>query len=392
MLHCSTTRISMSIHSISNTIDQALTAAGLDTRSGTVKTVMETIRNALEAARIAQDPRAESSSNTPAPDTIDIEARVVVEEEPAQTIDLERRAARRGQFLRCVYSSTIGSRAYKLYVPASYRAEPMPLVVMLHGCKQDPDDFAAGTRINELAEEQGFLVAYPAQSANANGSNCWNWFEPHAQTRVGAEPSIIAGIVGEIGKTYRIDERRVFVAGLSAGAAMAVVLGETYPDVFAAVGAHSGLPYGAARDVASAFAAMHGGAQVAANTSAAGASRGVATIVFHGDRDATVVLKNGSAIADQAVSNLASERGPLAREVEERVASGRRCTRTVYFDRNGLPVVEQWTVHGGGHAWSGGSAAGSFAEPQGPDASREMVRFFLLHEQRESVVLEVDAE
>ncbi|HEY2977347.1 MAG TPA: PHB depolymerase family esterase [Burkholderiaceae bacterium] len=389
----------MSIHNISNTIDQALTAAGLDTRSGTMKSVMETIRHALEAARIAQHPKADDSSNTANnADTIDVEARVVVEDEP-RSVDHERHSAQRGQFLSFVHTGALGSRAYKLYVPGAYRAEPMPLVVMLHGCKQDPDDFAAGTRFNDVAEELGFLVAYPAQSAKANGSNCWNWFEPHAQTRAGAEPSIIAGIVGEIGTAYRVDERRVFVAGLSAGAAMAVVLGETYPDVFAAVGAHSGLPYGAAHDVASAFAAMHGNAQVPTGQSARDiasldrapkAARGVATIVFHGDRDATVAFKNGSAIADQAVSNLEHERGPLTREVQARMAHGRRCTRTIYLAGDGLPVVEQWAVHGGGHAWSGGSAAGSFTEPQGPDASREMMRFFLLHEQRESAVAALD--
>jgi poly(hydroxyalkanoate) depolymerase family esterase len=256
MLHCSTTRFCMSIHNISNTIDQALTAAGLDTHSGTMKSVMETIRSALEAARIAQHPKADDSSGTANSanatdtiDTIDIDARVVVEDEPRPAVEGERPAARRGQFLSFVHTSPLGRRAYKLYVPGAYRAEPMPLVVMLHGCKQNPDDFAAGTRFNDVAEELGFLVAYPAQSAKANGSNCWNWFEPHAQARGGAEPSIIVGIVGEIADTYRVDERRVFVAGLSAGAAMAVVLGEIYPDVFAAVGAHSGLPYGAAHDV-----------------------------------------------------------------------------------------------------------------------------------------------
>jgi poly(3-hydroxybutyrate) depolymerase len=180
-----------------------------------------------------------------------------------------------------------------------------------------------------------------------------------------------------------------------------VVLGETYPDVFAAVGAHSGLPYGAAHDVASAFAAMHGGAQVAAGLRAAGiaspgraprASRGVATIVFHGDHDATVALLNGAAIVDQALMNVERQRGPLTREVQESVAQGRRCTRTTHMDGDGLPVVEHWTVHGSGHAWSGGSSAGSFTDPQGPDASREMVRFFLLHELRESAVPEAAVE
>ena len=342
----------------------------------------------------------QTSQSADVADIIDVEAHVVVENEPLPPVEREQHATPRGQCLSFVYTSPIGSRAYELYVPGAYGAEPMPLVMMLHGCKQDPDDFAAGTRFNEVAEEQGFLVAYPAQSASANGSNCWNWFEPRAQTRAGAEPSILAGIVDEIGKAYRVDERRVYVAGLSAGAAMAVVLGETYPDVFAAVGAHSGLPYGAAHDVPSAFAAMHGAAQlptakrergIASAGRAPAASRAVATIVFHGDRDATVVLKNSSAIADQAVSDLEHEWGPLTREVQERVAHGRRCTRITYLAGDGLPVVEQWTIHGGGHAWSGGSAAGSFTEPQGPDASREMVRFFLLHELRESAVAALDA-
>ena len=133
-----------------------------------------------------------------------------------------------------------------------------------------------------------------------------------------------------------------------------------------------------------------GALAVGAPGRAPAASRGVPTIVFHGECDATVGLHNGLAIADQAVSNIEQQRGPLTPEVQERTAHGRRCTRTLYLDGDGLPVVEQWTVHGGAHAWSGGSAAGSFTDPQGPDASREMVRFFLLHEQRESAVAAFD--
>jgi poly(hydroxyalkanoate) depolymerase family esterase len=378
----------MSIHRISNTIEQALSKAGLDVHSGPTKAAIDTIRKALDAARVAQEaprPAADEDRNT-----IDVDARVVADEQARPEVAPAERAPAtpsRGRFLRLQYAGPGGGRAYKLYVPARERAEPMPLVVMLHGCKQNPDDFAAGTRVNALAEEQGFLVAYPEQSANANGSNCWNWFEPRDQSRDGAEPSIIAGIVREIGKHHAVDSKRVFVAGLSAGAAMAVILGETHPDVFAAVGAHSGLPYGAAHDVASAFAAMHGAARADAGAPSRkrpAASRGVPTIVFHGDRDATVALKNGAAIAEQARSNLAAEAGALKREVQSHAAQGRRCTRTAYVGEDGLPWVEHWTVHGGGHAWSGGSADGSFAEPLGPDASREMLRFFMLHELRES--------
>jgi poly(hydroxyalkanoate) depolymerase family esterase len=389
----------MSIDRISNTIEQALAKAGLDVHSGPTKSALETIRKALEAARLAQAAPAQDSDEDS--NTIDVDARVVADEAHPQAAPTERAATpSRGRFLRLQYSGPGGSRAYKLYVPARDLAEPMPLVVMLHGCKQSPDDFAAGTRINELADAQGFLVAFPEQSAKANGSNCWNWFEPRDQMRHGAEPLIIAGIVREIAAAHTIDQRRVFVAGLSAGAAMAVILGETHPDVFAAVGAHSGLPYGAAHDVASAFAAMHGAAQAGAGVRAPtrgpsgrapAASRGVPTIVFHGDRDATVALKNGAAIAEQARANLASETGPFKSEVQSHTAHGRRCTRTAYVDEDGLPWVEEWTVHGGGHAWSGGSAAGSFTETHGPDASREMMRFFMLHELRESGALEAAA-
>lgn len=373
-------------HRISTTIEQALKAAGLDRSNSTVNTVLETIHNALKTAGVERQPPdvhvAEAATEVLEVDPV---SRLpLVEERPdIQPAERGRAPTQRGRFLSFAYAGAHGRRDYKLYVPASYRANaPMPLVVMLHGCKQNPDDFARGTRLNDVAEQQGFLVAYPAQSKHANGSNCWNWFESQHQSRDGAEPSIIVGIVRQIANSHQVDERRVFVAGLSAGAAMAVILGEAYPDVFAAVAAHSGLPHGAANDMASAFAAMHGGVGPAASALGAAtpsplASSAVPTIVFHGDRDATVVPKNGAAIAEQAVARLTSELGPLVREVEQRHANGRSCTRVAYVDRNGRAVAEQWTVHGGGHTWFGGSSAGSFADPQGPDASREMMRFFL---------------
>ena len=339
----------MSLHTISDTIDRALNAAGLNSRSGSVKTVMATIRAALDAAGLRQS------------------------EPGAPTVERTTDIAPHGRFLSRAYSGPAGERAYKVYIPAAYRGEPMPLVVMLHGCKQNPDDFAAGTRMNALAEEHGFLVAYPAQSANANGSNCWNWFQGKHQQRNGGEPAILAGIVAEIADDCRVDERRVYVAGLSAGAAMAVILGVTHPDVFAAVGAHSGLPFGAAQDVGSAFAAMQGGAHAPA------APHAIPTIVFHGDRDTTVSPKNSAAIFEQTVALLGDKAcTPLARKVREDVsAPGRHYTSTVYADGAGQPRAEQWVLHGGGHAWSGGSAAGSYADEKGPDASAEMVRFFM---------------
>ncbi len=365
----------MTIDSITETIERALKSAGLEPRSAALKGVTETIQQALASAGIAQ----RSSAAQPAdaahpvakPHLAGAWSDAVLRKQPSDTVaEPANQSAHEpalGEFVTRSFSNAAGSRNYKLYVPTGYSGEPMPLLLMLHGCKQNPDDFAAGTRMNELAQQHGFLVAYPEQTRKANGSNCWNWFQAAHQGRDGGEPQILAGIVGDVAVQYRIDSRRVFVAGLSAGAAMAVILGQTHPDVFAGIGAHSGLPHGAAQDVASAFAAMHGGAA----TRAAASQPGVPTIVFHGDHDRTVVAGNADAIVGHALGADAS--AALTRETTSSAGS----TRTVYRDAAGRAQVEQWLVHGAGHAWSGGSKKGSFTNPNGPDASAEMVRFFL---------------
>ncbi len=360
----------MSLDSISNTIHQALTAAGLDPQRGALKGVTQTIRKALADAGLGQAEAPPQALRPDNDDIIEVTAREVSPRESHEPV-APTAAPAHGQFVERRYSGPGGARAYKLYIPAAHAArKPMPLIVMLHGCKQNPDDFAAGTGMNALAEQHGFLVAYPEQTSRANGANCWNWFNTADQARDGAEPSIIAGIVREIAAAEAVDKRRVFVAGLSAGAAMAVILGVTYPDVFAAVGAHSGLPHGAAHDVASAFAAMHGGARKTA------APLPVPTIVFHGDQDRTVIASNGDAIIAQAV---AGQTAPLHKKAINGKDSrrSREHVRTVWADDTGRPRIEQWALHGGTHAWSGGSPAGSYTDAQGPDASAEMVRFFL---------------
>ncbi|MCW2286277.1 poly(hydroxyalkanoate) depolymerase family esterase [Rhodoblastus acidophilus] len=263
-----------------------------------------------------------------------------------------------------VHAGAAGRRNYKLYIPSGYRQKPVPLVVMLHGCTQSPDDFALGTRMNELAEEQNFLVAYPAQAQSANVSKCWNWFNEADQQRGAGEPSLIAGIARDLVAELAVDPARVYVAGLSAGGAAAAVLGATYPDVFKGIGVHSGLACGAARDLPSALAAMKTGAKSARRHE-------VPTIVFHGDGDRTVNPVNGDHVIAQ------SRNGAHEPRVEGGVSrGGMRYTRIVYADGSGRPAHEHWVLHGAGHAWSGGSASGSFTDPRGPDASREMMRFF----------------
>ena len=277
------------------------------------------------------------------------------------------------QYLTRSFSCAAGTRSYKLYIPRR-RAEGLPLVVMLHGCTQDADDFAMGTRMNSLAEEFGFLVAYPSQPSIANPSSCWNWFQPKDQVRGAGEPSIIAGLTKDIVVKYHLNPKRIFVAGLSAGGAMAAVLGATYPDLYCAIGVHSGLAFKSASDVVSAFAAMrgdHSSGRASAGTWNGDTAR-IRAIVFHGDADHTVHSSN----AEKIVEAYAGQRGD-AGKVASGHRGGRPYTRTVIQNQSGHSRTELWMIGGAGHAWSGGSKEGSFTDTAGPDASREMARFFL---------------
>jgi poly(hydroxyalkanoate) depolymerase family esterase len=282
---------------------------------------------------------------------------------------------RGGQFLLRSYRGIMGSRAYRLYVPSRYRGEPVPIVVMLHGCKQGAEDFAAGTRMNVHAEELTWLAVYPEQPARANGSRCWNWFRPEDQERDRGEPALIAGITREVMNDFAVDPERVYVAGLSAGGAAAAIMGLNYADIFAAVGIHSGLATGAAQDVTSAFAAMRSGNR---GRHVTGGMPRVPTIIFHGDRDKTVHPQNAELIITQLGAGLG-----LKQDVEDgQVAGGYAYTRTRYIDSRDSVLLELWLLHGVAHAWSGGSRSGSYTDPHGPDATREMLQFFRRHSRR----------
>ena len=328
------------------------------TRSGDLQAATAAIQAALRGGALG--PPGAKADVADVVDTIDIEAREVATPHA------------RSQFVAGSFASKSDRRDYKLFIPAEFAGKPLPLVVMLHGCTQNPDDFAAGTAMNELAQAQGFYVLYPAQSQQANPQRCWNWFKHSHQQRGRGEPALLAGMTRQMMAQHPIDPARVYVAGLSAGGAMAAILGDTYPDLYAAVGVHSGLAAGAASDLPSALQAMQGnGGRGKAS------AQHVPTIVFHGDADATVHPRNGEHVA------AASSAGGSGADVQQQQPAGkRRSTLSVHHDAGGKVLAEHWLVHGAAHAWSGGSARGSYTDAQGPDASAEMLRFFLEHPRR----------
>jgi poly(hydroxyalkanoate) depolymerase family esterase len=276
-----------------------------------------------------------------------------------------------GKFLDASFGHSMGLRTYKVHVPKNYRGQALPLLVMLHGCTQNPDDFAAGTRMNVLSEKNHCFAVYPSQPESANPSKCWNWFIAGEQRRDQGEPAIIAGITREVMEAYNIDARRVFIAGMSAGAAMAVIMAATYPELYAAVGAHSGMAYRSAQNMLSALDTMRNGAASLPPLGVAG----IPIIAFHGDQDRTVNPRNSEQIVSQWLESRQEARTHVCTE-ETGESNGRAYVRTQHRDGRGV-LAEYWLVKNSGHAWCGGSPLGSHADPNGPDASQEMLRFFL---------------
>ena len=343
-------------------LKQLMNEATRLTRSGNLRAATSAIQSALRRGA----PEDRVAANDPEPERPAFPAL-----QPAPAVDVETRELPQGRFIGGSYAGAGAARDYKLYIPP--RADDsaaLPLVVMLHGCTQNPDDFAAGTAMNELAQAQGFYVLYPAQSKQANPQGCWNWFKHTHQQRGRGEPALLAGMTQEVMARHPIDPRRVYVAGLSAGGAMAAILAETYPDLYAAVGVHSGLAAGAAGDLPSALSAMKGG-----RAGSAVSVHGVPTIVFHGDADPTVHPANGDHVVKASA-------GMDCVVETQRVPQGdaRASTRRTYTESgHGRVVAEHWLVHGAAHAWSGGRSQGSYPDSRGPDASAEMLRFFLEH-------------
>jgi poly(hydroxyalkanoate) depolymerase family esterase len=314
----------------------------------------------LVAKRLGKKPRARKSTRSR---TAGTPAR------PTPTLRIPDRA----QYLARTNRSASGARGYKLYVPASSPKRPVGLILMLHGCNQGADDFALGTHMNALAEKHGLVIAYPAQTAQHNAGACWNWFKPDHQQRGLGEPAILASLTRKLMREFGLARDAVFVAGLSAGGGMASILADVYPDIFSAAGIHSGVARGTAHNVVSAMRVMRkgGGIPVSAPTVAAPGAR-VRRIVFQGDADRTVHPSNAETIVVAAMG-----RDSVPAKIGKRTVRGRGYTRSDYAGPDGAALVELWMIEDAGHAWSGGRKAGSYTDSKGPDASAQMVRFFL---------------
>lgn len=334
------------------------------------------------------EPQTGAPSGKPDPSRTQIdrieEAAPPQQPRPFAAPPLERRAlpATKGpQWLSHHFSHGDQTYRYRLYVPNVYQGQPLPMIVMLHGAQQEPDDFAAGTEMNEAAEAHGYIVAYPEQSESTNLLRCWHWFRAGDQARETGETSMIAALTREVVAEYNVDPSRVYVAGMSAGGAMAVNLAVTHPDLYAAAAVHSGVAFGVADEAFSALCAMNDGMgkiRLPERSPDDFQLRAVPLIVFHGDADETVHPRN----SDQIVAMRGLLHGDCGAALvpsstyTEKTENGYAHTRRVFHDENGFPVGEQWLVHGLGHAWSGGSPQGTYTDPRGPHATSEIVRFF----------------
>ena len=297
--------------------------------------------------------------------------------------------ARRATFTRQVFDFDGEHYGFNLHVPAQAAAVDamnarLPLLVMLHGCQQDAPDFARGTGMNELAATTPFMVLYPEQLTKANPMRCWNWFDTAHQGRSAGEPAMLAALTRLIIARYPVDESRVYIAGLSAGGAMAAIVAAHYPELFAALGVHSGLPPGAAKDVMSAFQVMRLGGQHRKLAEPQIREHRMPTIVFHGSADTTVHPDNSLSIVQAATaaltaSGLALQHNEARQSPQPADGNLRQAKRSVYRAGDGRSFVEHWTVDGSPHAWAGGNPEGSYTDPQAPGASAAMLAFFLQH-------------
>jgi poly(hydroxyalkanoate) depolymerase family esterase len=366
-----------------NNMQQTMRDAMKLMRGGDLSAATMAIQQGLEESRT--DNRLPTEHAIASGRSLDGEFHVATE--TAESIVADRDEARpEAAVTQSLHTGTFtcanGARDYLVYAPGEHGLQPSPLILMLHGCTQDAADFARGTRMHRRAAAEGYVVVYPTQCRGGNSGGCWNWFRPGDQQRDKGEPAFLAELVSEMTQRFNCDPRRRYVAGLSAGGAMAIVLGRTYPDVFRAVGAHSGLAYGAAHDVPSALSAMRSGAaRRFPDIEGVRKSTFVPTIVFHGDQDRTVDVSNAKQIIEDATQAWASNRATNAEDrsdaaTTESVARGPGHTNASIHDASGKTLLESWVVHGGGHAWFGGEGTGTYTDPTGPDATAEMLRFF----------------
>jgi poly(hydroxyalkanoate) depolymerase family esterase len=372
---------------------QTMRKAALLTGMGKLVDASRLIQRSLLGSVLQTQPQVQAETKAPAgrehtpaandPQVAEYPPQVIILPPPQRPVgDIATPApTRKASFTKHQFVFEADTYPYRLYTPPATAVDAsadkrMPLVVLLHGCKQDALDFSNGTAMNALADEHHAMVLYPEQITRANAMRCWNWFEPGHQQANRGEPGMIAALTQSILQKHGADPERVYIAGLSAGGAMAAVMADLYPDIFAAVGVHSGLAAGAANDVMSAFGAMRSGAKGSKQPT-------LPTIIFHGTADKTVHPDNSQHITEAALAGLKAAGLQLVKTASSNSHNGgEKIERLVYSTADGTPYIENWRIDGGAHAWSGGDAIGSYTDPDGPSASAAMLAFFLQHRLR----------
>lgn len=307
----------------------------------------------------------------------------------ARKPSIGRRGARSGRWVHGRYAGPAGARAYDVYLPVGLRRRTrVPLVVLLHGCNQTATEFAHSTRFTTTADRNGFVVAVPHQESRHHPQRCWRWYESAHQHRTTGEPAVLAGVTAQVlaeDERWRIDPRRVYVTGLSAGGAMALTMAATHPDLYAAVGVHSAPAYRSASRATQAASAMAGRAHAPLPVPGAGVAM-APTIVVQGTADTVVRAPNGDQVVDQwlayraAATDLSDPAGiGRTRTTAGHTRDGRGYTTVRWYTKRGRKVLEHWLIQGLGHAWSGGRDGCRYSDPAGPRAATLMWQFFSNH-------------
>jgi len=294
------------------------------------------------------------------------------------------------------YYSFNGMRSYKVFLPSNHSESTnhgkIPVIIALHGCMQDSESFAAGTRLNEWAEKLGFAVYYPEQSKFFNIYNCWNWFLPTNQMKNTGEAELIMGGLKKVTREFSLNKDKTFLLGMSSGGAVVSILANCYPRSFQAVATHHGTMYKAASDVFSAKEVVYNGSKIAPEVAAAKGyscsgftpkKNPLPAVIIHGSRGAVMRAIHATQVESELrIFNDYLDNGIRDNSLDDEMTFEKFTPDNLYsydvvtWSHRGRPYIKRYMIETLGHAWSGGDNQYEFNDPHGPDATKIILDFF----------------